>query len=60
MTTSEIPLDDRGFTLGYGLFETVLWAEGAPAHWDVHVERLERGCRALGLPLPDRAAFRAA
>lgn len=57
---TDIPIDDRGFTLGHGLFETVLWAGGALAHWDAHAERLERGCRALGLPTPDRTAFRAA
>jgi branched-chain amino acid aminotransferase/4-amino-4-deoxychorismate lyase len=57
---TDIPLDDRGFTLGHGLFETVLWTDGAPDHWDAHVERLERGCRVLRLPTPDRAAFRAA
>jgi branched-chain amino acid aminotransferase/4-amino-4-deoxychorismate lyase len=57
---TDIPLDDRGFTLGHGLFETVLWTDGAPAYWDAHVERLERGCRTLRLPTPDRAALRAA
>jgi len=57
---TDIPTDDRGFTLGHGLFETVLWARGALAHWDAHVERLERGCRALGLPTPDRAALQEA
>jgi len=57
---TDIPLDDRGFTLGHGLFETVLWTDGAPEHWDAHVERLERGCRVLRLPPPERAAFRAA
>ena len=57
---TEIALDDRGFTLGHGLFETVLWSNGAPEYWDAHVGRLERGCRALGLPLPDRAAARMA
>lgn len=57
---TEIPPDDRGFTLGHGLFETVLWADGAPAYWDAHVERLDRGCRALRLPVPDRAALRTA
>ena len=55
-----IDLDDRGFTLGHGLFETVLWAEGALAHWDEHAFRLFRGCRNLGLPPPDAAALRAA
>lgn len=57
---TDIPLDDRGFTLGHGLFETVLWDGRDLTHWDAHVERLERGCRALGLPLPDRGALRAA
>ncbi|TAJ67939.1 MAG: 4-amino-4-deoxychorismate lyase [Phenylobacterium sp.] len=57
---TDIPLDDRGFTLGHGLFETVLWADGRLGQWDAHVERLERGCRALRLPTPDRATFRAA
>ena len=57
---TEISLDDRGFTLGHGLFETVLWTEGTPAHWDAHRERLERGCRVLGLPPPDRSELLAA
>ena len=30
---TDIPLDDRGFTLGHGLFETVLWRDRA-GHWD--------------------------
>jgi len=51
---TDIPLDDRGFTLGHGLFETVLWANERLEHWDAHVERLERGCRTLRLPPPDR------
>lgn len=57
---TDIPLEDRGFALGHGLFETVLWSNDGPEHWDAHVERLERGCRALALPLPDRAALRMA
>lgn len=57
---SDIALDDRGFTLGHGLFETILWSDGRPEYWDAHVERLERGCRALGLPLPERDRMAAA
>lgn len=57
---TDIRLDDRGFTLGHGLFETVLWTKAGPAHWDAHRERMERGCRAIGMPLPDRAAMRSA
>lgn len=55
-----IPPDDRGFALGHGLFETILWQDGAPAHWDAHLDRLARGCRALHLPAPDREACRSA
>jgi branched-chain amino acid aminotransferase/4-amino-4-deoxychorismate lyase len=57
---TDIRLDDRGFTLGHGLFETVLWTKAGPAHWDAHRERMERGCRAIGMPLPDRAEMLAA
>jgi branched-chain amino acid aminotransferase/4-amino-4-deoxychorismate lyase len=55
-----IPPDDRGFTLGHGLFETILWERGAPVHWDAHIDRLARGCPALHLPAPDRDACRRA
>ena len=57
---THISLDDRGFTLGHGLFETVLFVDGRSEYWDAHVERLERGCRALGLPAPERARVVAA
>ena len=53
-----IPFDDRGFTLGDGLFETVLAEDGALAFWREHVERLKRGCTTLGLPLPDEGLLR--
>jgi branched-chain amino acid aminotransferase/4-amino-4-deoxychorismate lyase len=48
-----IPIDDRGFLLGDGLFETVLFQAGKPVLWGAHVARLQRGCAALGLPAPD-------
>lgn len=57
---TEIALDDRGFTLGHGLFETVLWEANALAHWDAHVERMVRGCRVLRLPLPNAEDMRRA
>lgn len=44
---------DRGFTLGDGLFETVLVERGAAVRLDAHLARLNIGCRALGLPPPD-------
>ena len=51
---TDIPIDDRGFTLGHGLFETVLWADGKLADWEDHLARLERGCGTLRLPTPPR------
>jgi branched-chain amino acid aminotransferase/4-amino-4-deoxychorismate lyase len=50
-----LALDDRGFTVGHGLFETVLWADGRLEHWAAHLARLARGCPQLGLPAPDPA-----
>ena len=52
---TEIAATDRGFTLGHGLFETVLWTEGRLHHWNAHLDRMARGCPLLGLPTPDRA-----
>lgn len=47
-----VPIDDRGLTLGDGLFETVLAEDGILRLWDEHVARLVRGCATLGLPAP--------
>lgn len=52
--------DDRGFTLGHGLFETILAVDGALQHWDAHLARLARGCAVLGLPAPEPEAALAA
>ena len=53
--TATVPIGDRGFTLGVGLFETVLTVDGQMQLWDAHVSRLRRGCAILGLPVPDAA-----
>lgn len=50
-----IPPDDRGFTLGDGLFETVLADRGELVRLGAHLDRLTAGCAVLGLPPPDRA-----
>ena len=44
---------DRGFTLGDGLFETVLAEAGELRHLAQHLSRLTAGCATLGLPAPD-------
>jgi branched-chain amino acid aminotransferase/4-amino-4-deoxychorismate lyase len=49
--------DDRGFTLGDGLFETVLALKGEFIGLDAHFARLAAGCAVLGLPAPDRTAI---
>lgn len=55
---------DRGFTLGDGLFETVLAEQGELRSLAAHLDRMARGCAVIGLPPPDRrdaeAAMRAA
>ena len=53
---TDVRLDDRGFTLGHGLFETVLWERHKLHDWDAHIARMARGCKALGLPKPDPKA----
>ena len=47
--------DDRGFTLGDGLFETLLSVDGRLRDADAHLDRMAAGCQVLGLPDLDRA-----
>ena len=49
-----VAADDRGFTLGDGLFETVLADHGELKHLDEHLDRMTAGCRILDLPAPER------
>ncbi|HEX6859299.1 MAG TPA: aminotransferase class IV, partial [Caulobacteraceae bacterium] len=53
-----IPHDDRGLTLGDGLFETILSLDGELVWLEEHLQRLAEGCAALGLPAPDLAEAR--
>ena len=47
-----VPLNDRGFLLGDGLFETVRVANGKPFRLAQHLERLSRGAEFLTIKLP--------
>jgi len=47
-----VPLNDRGFLLGDGLFETVRVAGGKPFRFAQHLERLSRGAEFLKIKLP--------
>lgn len=55
-----VPADDRGLTLGDGLFETVLADAGELVALEAHLDRLDAGCAVLGLPAPDRSRIRRA
>ncbi|HEY0505970.1 MAG TPA: aminotransferase class IV, partial [Lysobacter sp.] len=46
------PDHDRGLAYGDGLFETMRAHRGGVHWWNDHWQRLERGARALRLPLP--------
>ena len=56
---SGIDPGDRGFTLGDGLFETVLAETGALRDLPAHLDRMIAGCAVLGLPPPDRSVAEA-
>ena len=46
---------DRGLAYGDGLFETMAARDGR-IHWlDLHLDRLEEGCRRLEIPAPSRS-----
>lgn len=47
-----VPLNDRGFLLGDGLFETVRVAGGKTFRFAQHLERLSRGADFLKIKLP--------
>jgi len=51
-TQAVVPITDRGFLYGDGLFETLRVSQGRPLWWDRHLDRLQRGADFLKLPLP--------
>ena len=52
-TSADIPVNDRGFQYGDGLFETVEVLNGRAVFLGQHIERLIWGCSKLKLPMPD-------
>jgi 4-amino-4-deoxychorismate lyase len=48
---------DRGFQYGDGVFTTLPVRQGTPLFLAEHLARLERDCRRLFLPVPERAAL---
>ncbi len=48
---SMLPVDDRGFAYGDGLFETIRVRGGRMPLAELHIERLTRGAEMLGMPM---------
>jgi len=53
MTEDRVSVLDRGLAYGDGLFETFRVRQGRPSLWQEHMERLQKGCNRLSIPLPD-------
>lgn len=51
-----VPVEDRGYQFGDGVYEVIRTYRGVPFQLEAHVARLERSAVAIGLPLPFRAA----
>ena len=47
-----IPITDRGFQLGDGVFETLRVYRGTPFRWNAHIERLNQGLATLRIKAP--------
>lgn len=47
-----LSVQDRGFLLGEGVFETIRLRAGIPLRLDAHLARLKGGCDAIGIDAP--------
>lgn len=57
--TDSIALNDRGGNYGDGLFETLRWNGREFPLWNLHLERLERGCDRLLIPFSEERVEKA-
>lgn len=53
-----LPVEDRGFHYGDGVFESALLSNGRVRLLEQHLRRLALGCERLGIAAPDAAALR--
>ncbi|MEZ5492034.1 MAG: aminodeoxychorismate lyase [Gammaproteobacteria bacterium] len=53
-TTTCIPVSDRAFQYGDGVFETIRISRRTPTLWSLHLKRLLAGCQYLGIPVDAR------
>jgi 4-amino-4-deoxychorismate lyase len=54
---SAIPVRDRGWLYGDGVFRTLRVAGGSPLWWTDQIEKLESDAQALSIPIPPRSAW---
>src|ERR1700722_15139823 len=47
-----VPVNDRGFLLGDGLFETIRAADGKPFRMGQHLEGMTRGAEGMKIKMP--------
>lgn len=47
-----VPVGDRGFRYGDGVFETIRVEQGIPYQWQAHMQRLAQGLAALSIAPP--------
>ncbi len=51
-----VPVEDRGYQFGDGVYEVIRTYRGVPFQVEAHLARLERSAGAIGLPLPFRTS----
>lgn len=49
---ARVPVTDRGFRFGDGVFETIRLEQGRPYQWQLHLARLQAGLAALRITAP--------
>ncbi len=52
LSEHSLPVTDRGFAYGHGLFETLAVNLSLPVAWQAHLDRLRDGAKRLAIPLP--------
>src|SRR5580698_4690179 len=57
---ARVPVSDRGFTLGDGVFETLKLEHGTPFALSSHLDRLRDSAAILGLSVPAEPELRRA
>jgi len=50
-----VPVEDRGYQFGDGVYEVIRTYRGVPFHLEAHLARLERSAKAIHLPLTFQA-----